>query len=78
MTPRSEINHQNMLAEEWSRNCHFYSTIWCVIGLPQIISSPTDEKSSFLGLTAITPLEQPHHQQDHLLLSSQIAVGISA
>ena len=24
MTPRSEINHQNMLAEEWSRNCHFW------------------------------------------------------
>ena len=23
LTPRSEINHQNMLAKEWSRNCHF-------------------------------------------------------
>ncbi len=21
--PKNEINHQNMLAEEWSRNCHF-------------------------------------------------------
>ena len=24
MTPRSEINHQDMLAEKWSQNCHFW------------------------------------------------------
>ena len=24
MTPRNEINHQNMLAEQWSGNCHFW------------------------------------------------------